>query len=71
VLETAVAAFDCRRSHQLEVGGHTIFFGEVCAVRLYGSPQTPLLYAHGDYGRFGQAPRLSAAQAILSRLSPL
>lgn len=71
VLETAVAAFDCRRSHQLEVGGHTIFFGEVCAVRLHGSPETPLLYAHGDYGRFDQAPLVSAAQAILSRLSPL
>lgn len=72
VLETAVAAFDCRRSHQMDVGGHTVFFGQVRAVRLNGVSEPPLLYAHGGYGRFDQAPPpLSAAQAILARLSPL
>ncbi|MGR4863131.1 flavin reductase family protein [Caulobacter sp. LARHSG274] len=52
ILETAAAAFDCSLAKSIDVGGHTIFFGEVQAVRVRGSSIMPLLYAHGGYGRF-------------------
>jgi len=55
VLETAIATFDCERSHSIEVGGHTVFFGEVQAVRVRSEHIMPLLYAHGGYGEFAAA----------------
>ncbi|MBC2778906.1 flavin reductase family protein [Parasphingopyxis marina] len=52
ILESAIASFDCRRSETAEIGSHTIFFGEVEAVRLSEHHIAPLVYADGCYGKF-------------------
>ena len=56
VLETAAAWFACRIVSQVEVGSHTIFFGEVVEVGTSGPDAIPLLYANGGYGKFSDAP---------------
>lgn len=59
ILETAVATFDCRVVQIIEVATHSIFIGEVVAVRIRGEHVKPLIYAHGGYGKFaGAAPSL-------------
>jgi flavin reductase (DIM6/NTAB) family NADH-FMN oxidoreductase RutF len=50
LIDNAVAALECRVIGQHDVGTHTVFFGEVTAIRP-GSHQ-PLLYCQRDYGRF-------------------
>lgn len=50
LIDDAVAALECRVIGEHVVGTHTVFFGEVAAIRL-GS-QRPLLYCQRDYGRF-------------------
>jgi flavin reductase (DIM6/NTAB) family NADH-FMN oxidoreductase RutF len=50
LIDDAVAALECRVVGRHDVGTHTVFFGEVSAIRL-GSHQ-PLLYCQRDYGRF-------------------
>ena len=64
ILESALAGFDCRLSHAVEVGTHGILFGEILAVQLRAEAAKPLLYAHGGYGRFA-----SEAAAELDSLS--
>jgi flavin reductase (DIM6/NTAB) family NADH-FMN oxidoreductase RutF len=51
VLESALAAFDCRISRVIEAGTHTVFLAEVVATRADG-PGEPLLYLEGAYGGF-------------------
>ncbi len=55
VLETAAAWFACQIVTQVEVGSHTIFFGEVADVASRGAHVLPLLYANGGYGKFSDA----------------
>jgi flavin reductase (DIM6/NTAB) family NADH-FMN oxidoreductase RutF len=50
LIDDAVAALECRLVGQHDIGTHTVFFGEVAAIRL-GSHK-PLLYCQRDYGRF-------------------
>lgn len=52
ILESAAAAFDCRIAQTVEIGSHSIFFGEVLSVAARGAHVMPLLYAHGGYGGF-------------------
>jgi len=52
ILESALASFDCRLSHHVEVGTHGILFGEIQAVKVRKVASKPLLYAHGAYGGF-------------------
>jgi flavin reductase (DIM6/NTAB) family NADH-FMN oxidoreductase RutF len=52
VLESALASFDCRLSHSVEVGTHAILFGEILAAQVRSAMAKPLLYAHGGYGHF-------------------
>jgi len=55
-LETAAGVFDCLIGHSIEIGSHTVFFGEVQAVQVRDQHVRPLLYAHGGYGSFAGAP---------------
>lgn len=50
LIDNAVAALECRVVGEHVVGTHTVFFGEVVAIRL--NSQRPLLYCQRDYGRF-------------------
>lgn len=50
-LREALANFDCRVSHRVEFGSHTIFIGEVMAIRLRDGDVTPLIYLNGQYHR--------------------
>jgi len=58
ILESAAAAFDCRIVQIVESGSHSVFFGEVAAVRTRGVHVMPLLYAHGGYGGFHGGQRV-------------
>jgi flavin reductase (DIM6/NTAB) family NADH-FMN oxidoreductase RutF len=55
LLVGAVGRFDCKLSTVLEVGSHTVLFGEVQAAD--SSPGTPLLYARRSYGEHVNIPR--------------
>jgi len=55
VLDTAAAWFACKSTQTLEVGSHTVFFGEILEIKVRGSHVMPLLYAHGGYGKFAGA----------------
>jgi len=48
LLSGGLAAFDCRVVSHYEAGTHTVFIGEVEAVR-YSSDGSPLLYYDRDY----------------------
>lgn len=50
VLTDALAWLDCRIGEVLEVGDHTVFFGEVLAAD--AREGMPLVYYRGGYGRF-------------------
>ena len=50
LIDGAVAALECRVIGQHDVGTHTVFFGEVAAIR--PGSHKPLLYCQRDYGRF-------------------
>lgn len=52
ILESAVASFDCRLAHAVEVGTHGILFGEIQSIRMREAEPAPLLYARGSYGGF-------------------
>lgn len=56
VLETALAAFDCRVSEIAEIGSHGIVFGEVSAVQLAADDAAALLYRQGCFGSFTALP---------------
>jgi flavin reductase len=51
VLDEAIASFDCRIISTIEASSHTIFIGEVVAVRLPEQPISPLLYLDGAFAR--------------------
>ncbi|WP_187970438.1 flavin reductase family protein [Aquibium microcysteis] len=55
VYENALASFDCRVTTSVEASSHTIFIGEVVAVRLPDSMASPLVYLDGAYARFAAA----------------
>jgi flavin reductase (DIM6/NTAB) family NADH-FMN oxidoreductase RutF len=59
VLGTCVASFDCRLVQCVPASTHTIFIGQVEAVRLEPDLE-PLVYVEGDYGLVG--PRLTPAE---------
>jgi flavin reductase (DIM6/NTAB) family NADH-FMN oxidoreductase RutF len=52
LLESALASFDCRIAHAVEVATHGILFGEIQAIKLRQTTAKPLLYAQGAYGGF-------------------
>jgi len=51
VLDGAIASFDCRVTSTVEASSHTIFIGEVVAVRLREQTISPLLYLDGAFAR--------------------
>ena len=51
VLDGAIASFDCRITNAVEASSHTIFIGEVVAVRLREQTISPLLYVDGSFAR--------------------
>jgi flavin reductase (NADH)/flavin reductase len=52
LLSSAMAGFDCRLSHHVEVATHGILFGEIVDIRIRQDDARPLLYAHGGFGGF-------------------
>ncbi len=52
LIDGAVAALECRVVARQEIGTHTVFFGEVAAIRRAPAQHMPLLYCRRDYGRF-------------------
>ncbi len=54
VLANALVAFDCRVVARHEHGTHSVFFGEVQALRV-GARGRPLLYANGQYAKLAAA----------------
>jgi len=55
VLDTASAWFACKTVQTVEIGSHTIFFGQIEDMHSRGNHVMPLLYAHGGYGEFSGA----------------
>jgi flavin reductase (DIM6/NTAB) family NADH-FMN oxidoreductase RutF len=55
LLVGAVGRFDCRVSTVLEVGSHSVLFGDVLAAD--SAAGTPLLYARRSYGEHIEIPR--------------
>jgi len=51
ILDTAIAAFDCRVTVVLDAGTHSVFLAEVLDVRLSHGGE-PLIYLAGAYGHF-------------------
>lgn len=58
LLVGAVGQFDCELSTVLEVGTHSVMFGEVQAAHC--SSGTPLLYARRNYGEHIEMPRIGS-----------
>jgi flavin reductase (DIM6/NTAB) family NADH-FMN oxidoreductase RutF len=52
LIDGAVAAIECRLVAQQTIGTHTVFFGEVTAVKRAPAAHMPLLYCKRDYGQF-------------------
>ncbi len=55
VLSDAAASFDCRITHLVEVGTHSVFFAEVAAVAT-GAAGAGLIYFGRDYHPVGAKP---------------
>ncbi|HWK64030.1 MAG TPA: flavin reductase family protein [Rhizobiaceae bacterium] len=55
VLDGAIASFDCRVMNAIDAASHTIFIGEVVAVRLPEHLNSPLLYLDGTFTRCAPA----------------
>ncbi len=53
VLENTIASFECRNSHAVEGGDHTVFFGEVVDYSM--ADRDPLLFFSGKYGTASHA----------------
>lgn len=64
LLESALAAFDCRMSQDVAVGTHGILFGEIQAVSVRANATKPLLYAHGVYGGFSSYSEASDLESL-------
>ena len=54
-IRDALANFDCEVTSQVDVGTHTIYFGQIVAVRRSDNGQ-PLLYHDGNYAGLNPAP---------------
>ena len=52
ILKTALASFDCQLVKTVMMNTHGILFGEIKDVQITRMNRKPLLYAHGNYGRF-------------------
>jgi flavin reductase (NADH)/flavin reductase len=53
VLKGALSALDCRLENAVEVGSHTVIFGQVVAIQLARAvADKPLLYFDRQYGEF-------------------
>jgi len=52
LLRSAAATFLCRKKDAVEMGEHTVFFGEVVDVATRRDGALPLLYGHGRFGEF-------------------
>jgi flavin reductase len=57
MLVGAVGRFDCRLTTVLDVGSHSVMFGEV--QQADSASGTPLLYARRSYGEHVEIPRIS------------
>ncbi|MBV8806663.1 MAG: flavin reductase family protein, partial [Sinobacteraceae bacterium] len=64
ILESALAAFDCRITQAVDVGTHGILFGEIQAMRVRQTTAKSLLYAHGSYGGFMSYLHEQSAQLL-------
>lgn len=64
LLESALAAFDCRTSQTVAVGTHGIVFGEIQAIRVREVAAKPLLYAHGAYGGFASFAEANELESL-------
>lgn len=64
ILESALAGFDCRLTHAVEVGTHAILFGEIHAAKVRKIAAKPLLYAHGAYGGFASMRAASELESL-------
>jgi len=64
LLESAIASFACRLSEVVEIGSHSVIFGEVVETRTRSEHVPPLLYAHGGYGRFAGAARAALPEMM-------
>lgn len=60
ILRDALAAFDCRLMHDLLIGSHRVFVGEVAGLR-QAEGGAPLIYVDRDYARASRAADLSKA----------
>ncbi|SAL52957.1 FMN reductase [Caballeronia sordidicola] len=52
LIDGAVAAIECRLVARQTIGTHTVFFGEVAAIKRAAAAHMPLLYCKRDYGQF-------------------
>lgn len=66
VLATALAGFDCQLVKTVEMNTHSILFGEIKDVIIASGQHKPLLYAHGNYGRFAGRDAGSSTGALRS-----
>lgn len=64
LLESALAAFDCKVSQEVAIGTHGILFGEIQAVSVRKAAAKPLLYSHGAYGGFASYPQASDLESL-------
>jgi flavin reductase (DIM6/NTAB) family NADH-FMN oxidoreductase RutF len=64
LLESALAAFDCRLSQDVAVGTHGILFGEIQAVSVRHVAAKPLLYVQGAYGGFASFAAASDLESL-------
>jgi flavin reductase len=59
-LTGALASFDCRIHHAMEVQTHTVVFGEVVETRLIDDDLHPLVYIDGRFGGLRCPPTAGA-----------
>lgn len=52
LLKTAAASFLCRKRDAVDMGEHTVFFGEVIEVATRKDQAPSLVYGHGCFGEF-------------------
>ncbi len=58
LLNTATANFVCAKKDAIEMGEHTVFFGEVIGVSTRPEEVPCLVYGHGNFGEFRPRERL-------------
>jgi flavin reductase (DIM6/NTAB) family NADH-FMN oxidoreductase RutF len=72
LLDDATIRMVCARRELVEVGDHFLVVGEVLAVERNGAGGDPLLYAHGEFGRWmpiGEAPGSSTDELDLAAMA--